>query len=54
MVQKLGKHALRTGREIRLTAQISEHEMDEVILDLRSDMNVLSKQTWERMGRPML
>ncbi len=28
--------------------------MDQVILDLGSDANVLSKQTWERMGRPTL
>jgi len=54
VVQKLGKHALRTGREMRLTAQIGEYEMDQVILDLRSDANVLPKQTWEHMGRPAL
>ena len=28
--------------------------MDEVILDLGSDMNVLTKQTWEQMGSPKL
>ena len=28
--------------------------MDQVILDLGSDVNVLPKQTWERMGRPAL
>ena len=28
--------------------------MDQVILDLRSDMNIMPKQTWECMGRPML
>jgi len=54
MVRKLGKHALRTRREIRLTVQIGEYEMDQVILDLGSDMNVLPKQAWERMGTPML
>ena len=37
----------RTGREMRLTAQIGEFEMDEVILDLGSEVNVLTKQTWE-------
>ena len=31
--------------------QIEEYEMDQVILDLGSDVNVLPKQTWERMGR---
>ena len=34
VVHKLGKHALRTRREMRLNAQIGEYEMDRVILDL--------------------
>ena len=37
-----------------LTTQIGEYEMDQVVLDLGSDANVLPKQTWERMGRPVL
>ena len=44
----------RTGREMRLTAQVGEFEMDEVILDLGSEVNVLTKQTWEQMGSPKL
>lgn len=36
---------------MRLTTQISEYEMDQVILDLGSYANVLPKQTWERMGK---
>ena len=28
--------------------------MDEVILDLGSEVNVLMKQTWEVMGKPKL
>lgn len=51
VVQKLGKHALPTKREMRLTVQIGEYEMDKVILDLGSDANLLLKQTWECMGR---
>ena len=39
---------------MRLTAQVGEFEMDEVILDLGSDVNVLTKQTWEQMGSPKL
>ena len=39
---------------MRLTAQIGEYEMDQVILDLGSNTNVLPKQTWECMGRPTL
>jgi len=54
VVRMRGKHAMRTGREMRLTAQIGEYEMDQVILDLGSDANVLPKQTWEPMGRPTL
>ena len=54
VVQKLGKHTLRTGREMRLMVQIGEYEMDQVILDLGLDANVLPNQTWECMGRPAL
>jgi len=35
---------------MRLTAQIREYEMDQVIMDVGSDVNVLPKKTWERMG----
>lgn len=34
VVWKLGKYALRTGMEMRLIAQISEYEMDQIILVL--------------------
>jgi len=43
VVQKLGNHTMRTGREMRLTVKIGEYEMDQVILDLGSDANVLPK-----------
>lgn len=43
VVQKLRKHTMRIGREMRLTVQIGEYEMDQVILDLVSDASVLSK-----------
>lgn len=43
IVWKLRKHTMRTGREMRLTTQIGEYEMDQVILDLGSDANVLPK-----------
>jgi len=39
---------------MRLATQIGEYEMDQVILDLGSDVNVLPKQNWEQMGIPML
>lgn len=52
--KKIGKLKERIGHEMRLTAQIGEYEMDQVILDLGSDANVFPKNTWERMGRPMV
>ena len=39
---------------MKLIAQIGEFEMDEVILDLGSKVNVLTKHTWEHMGSPKL
>ncbi|RIU52047.1 hypothetical protein D1615_29770 [Klebsiella pneumoniae] len=45
VVQKLGKYTLCTRREMRMTTQIGEYEMDQVILDLGTDVNVLPKQT---------
>jgi len=43
VVRKLGKHTTRIGREMRLTVRIGEYEMDQVILDLGSNVNVLPK-----------
>ena len=37
---------------MQLNAQIGDYEMDEVILDLRPEVNVLTKQTWEIIGKP--
>ena len=48
------KKYIRTGREMRLSAQIGDYDMDEVILDLGSEVNFLTKQTWELMPRPKL
>ena len=39
---------------MRLNAQIGNYDMDEIILDLGSEVNVLTKQTWELMGKPKL
>jgi len=54
MVHKVDKSKKMIGHEMRLTTQIGEFEMDQVILDLGFDVNVLPKQTWERIGRPVL
>ena len=48
------KKYIRTGKEMWLNAQIGDYEMDEVILDRGSEVNVLTKQTWELMGKPKL
>ena len=42
VVHKIKKY-IRTGKEMRLSAQIGEYDMDEVILDLGSEVNVLMK-----------
>ena len=39
---------------MRLHAQIGDYDMTNIILDLGSKVNVLTKQTWEQMGKPTL
>ena len=39
---------------MRLSVVIGSYEMDEVVLDLGSEVNVMSKQTWEIMAKPKL
>jgi hypothetical protein len=39
---------------MRLNAQIGDYDMDEVILDLGSEVNVLTKQTSELMEKPKM
>ena len=34
-----------------MNIQIGDYEVDSVILDLGSDVNILTKQTWKKMGR---
>ena len=48
------KKYVQTGREMRLSAQIGDYDMDKVVLDLGSNVNVLMKQTWELMGNTKL
>jgi len=43
MVRKLGKHKSRIVQDMRLTVQIREYEVDQVILDLGFDVNVFPK-----------
>ena len=44
----------RTNGEFRFSAQIGEYDVDNVILDLGSDVNMLPKKTCEMMGKPKL
>ena len=39
---------------MRLHAQIGDYDMTDIILDLGSEVNVLTRHTWEQMERPML
>ena len=45
------KRYVHIGREMRLSAVIGYYEMDEVVLDLGSEVNVMTKQTWEIMAK---
>ena len=37
-----------------MTAQIGDYEMDYTILDLGLDVNILTRKTWESMGKPRM
>ena len=39
---------------MRLSAVIGTYEMDEVVLDMGSEVNVMARQTWEIMAKPKL
>ena len=44
----------KIGREMRMNVQISEYYVDVVILDLGSNVNILTKKTWKMMGKAKL
>ena len=48
------KTKFKTGCELRMSTQIGEYDMDYIILDLGSDVNILMCQTWKIMGNPPL
>ena len=39
---------------MKLNVHIGEYDMTDIILDLGSEFNVLTKQTWEQMEKPTL
>ena len=47
-------HKKNTGKEMRMNIQIGDYELDSVIMDLGSDVNILTKKTSQKMGRPTL
>jgi hypothetical protein len=44
----------RTSREFRFNANIEDFNIGDKILDLRFEVNVLPKTTWEAMGETTL
>jgi hypothetical protein len=52
-VHKIAKKR-RTNKELHLNAQIGEYDIDYVVLDLGSEVNVMTKKTWALMGKPKL
>jgi len=44
----------QSGREFKMTTELGSYEMEGVILDLGSDVDILLKKSWELMGKPKL
>ena len=44
----------RTNKDLHLNAQIEYYDIDYVVLDLGSKVNVMTKQNWALMGKPKL
>jgi len=38
---------------MQLTAKIEKFEMEQIVMDIGSDVNVITKQMWEAMGKPL-
>jgi hypothetical protein len=53
VVHQLSKKR-RTNKELHLNAQIGEYDINYVVLDLGSEVNVMMKKTWALMGKPKL
>ena len=48
------KTKFKMGRKLRMSMQIGDYDMDYIILNLGSNVNILMRQTWEIMGKPPL
>jgi hypothetical protein len=42
------------GQEFKMTTELGGYDMDGVMLDLGSNVNILPKKSWEVMGKPKL
>jgi hypothetical protein len=42
------------GREFRMTIELRSYEMDDIMLDLGSNLNILLNKSWEFMCKPNL
>ena len=45
---------IRTSKELHISAQIGDYDVDYVVLDLGSEVNVMTKKAWALMGKPRL
>jgi hypothetical protein len=52
-VHQIGKK-IRTNKELHLNSRIGEYDIYYVVLDLGSEVNVMTNQTWALMGKPKL
>jgi hypothetical protein len=52
-VHQIGKRR-RKNEELHLNAQIGYYDIDYVVLDLGSEVNVMMKRTWALMGKTKL
>jgi hypothetical protein len=52
-VHQIGKKR-RTSKELYLNSQIGEYDIDYVVIDLGSKVNVMMKKTWALMGKTKL
>ena len=43
---------LKRGRELQMIAHIGDYDMEYIILELGSDVNILTRKTWESMNNP--
>ena len=45
---------LKTSNDLWMTEQIGDYDMDYISLELGSDVNIMIRQKWESMGKPIL